>query len=346
MAKTDLTMTRTIRTDVSLQTLNTFGVAARAARFLEVNSAVALQRYLPLDEPFRLVLGGGSNILLTGDVPGLVLYNRIRGLEVVESDRRTVVVAAGSGENWHAFVQWCLQHDFGGVENLSLIPGTVGAAPIQNIGAYGVELRDRFERLEAVELATGRRRTFSAADCRFGYRDSVFKRELKNKYFITRVLLRLSRSSHHALHLEYGAIRRVLAEMSIEHPTIQDVGAAVVRIRRAKLPDPAQLGNAGSFFKNPVIDLRTFEALKERFPDIVFYPAGEGRVKVPAGWLIERCGWKGRRIGRVGCYEKQALVLVNYGGATGEEIAGLARRIGESVEATFGIRLETEVNIL
>ena len=336
----------TIRTDVSLQALNTFGVPARAARFLEVDSSAALPQYLPLDEPLRLVLGGGSNILFTGDVPGLVLYNRIRGVEVVESDRRSVLVAVGSGENWHAFVQWCLHRDYGGVENLSLIPGTVGAAPIQNIGAYGVELRDSFEQLEGFELATGRRRTFSAADCRFGYRDSIFKRELKNKYFITRVLLRLRRPPHHALHLEYGAIRRVLAEMGIDRPSIQDVGAAVVRIRRAKLPDPAQLGNAGSFFKNPVIDPPAFEALKKRFPDIVSYPVGEGQVKVPAGWLIERCGWKGRRIGQAGCYEKQALVLVNYGGATGAEIAGLAGRIADSVEATFGIRLETEVNIL
>lgn len=339
-------MTPTIRTDVSLTRLNTFGVAARAARFLEIGSATDLQQHLPLETPPALILGGGSNILLTGDVPGLVLYNRILGIDVVESEESSVVVAAGSGENWHGFVQWCLQRDYGGLENLSLIPGTVGAAPIQNIGAYGVELQEVFVRLEALELATGRLHTFTAADCRFGYRDSVFKRELKGKFFITRVFLRLSRPSHHILRLDYGAVRSMLGDMGVKQPTIQDVSEAVIRIRTDKLPDPVSLGNAGSFFKNPVIDRAAFEALQRRFPDIVSYPAEEGAVKVPAGWLIERCGWKGRRFGRVGCYEKQALVLVNYGGATGAEVVALARRIAGSVEAAFGIRLEPEVNIL
>jgi len=338
-------MTHSFQTDVSLKLLNTFGIEALAARLLEIHSAEQLREQLPLGSPPALILGGGSNVLLTGDVPGLVLLNRIMDIEVVEWAERSVVVSAGSGENWHDFVTWCLRADLGGVENLSLIPGTVGAAPIQNIGAYGVELRDTFEKLEAVELATGRLRTFTAAECRFGYRDSVFKGALKGKYFITRVFLRLTRAPYHVLKLDYGALHALLDRPADKPPTIRDVSEAVIRIRRKKLPDPAHLGNAGSFFKNPIITRSRYEVLLERYPDLVAYPAGAA-VKIPAGWLIERCGWKGRRIGRVGCYEKQALVLVNYGGASGAEVEALARRIAASVEAAFGIRLEPEVNIL
>jgi UDP-N-acetylmuramate dehydrogenase len=330
---------------ISLQPFNTFGVSVLADQLLRITSVLQLQRVLRENKPPVLILGGGSNILFTDDVEGLILKNEIRGKQVVEESGQSVLVEVGSGENWHKFVQWCLEQDFGGVENLSLIPGTVGAAPIQNIGAYDVELCEVFEKLEAVELQSGSRRTFYRNDCHFEYRDSIFKRTLKEKYFITRVFLRLTKTPHHRIDISYGALRGIIREMGIDQPTIQQVSRAVIQIRDSKLPNPEQLGNAGSFFKNPVIREEQLADLKGQFPEIVCYPAGEGMVKVPAGWLIEQCGWKGRRFGSAGCYEKQALVLVNYGGATGGEICELARRIARSVEEKFGIELEREVNV-
>lgn len=318
---------------------------ALADRLLRITSADQLRKVLRDQEGPVLILGGGSNILFTDHVRALVLKNEIRGKQVVSEDEETVLVEAGSGENWHAFVLWCLEHAFGGVENLSLIPGTVGAAPIQNIGAYGIELSSVFEKLEAVELKSGTLRTFHRDECRFGYRDSIFKHALKGKYFITRIFLRLTKAPHHQVETSYGALRAALREMDIDRPTIQQVSQAVIQVRTSKLPDPEHLGNAGSFFKNPLITEEKLADLKTRFPDIVHYPAGEGMVKIPAGWLIEQCGWKGKRIGHTGCYEKQALVLVNYGGATGEEVLALARRIERSVKEKFGIRLEPEVNL-
>ena len=335
-----------MRRDVSLRAYNTFGVEAKAARYLEVATCEELRGLLPWQEGPLLLLGGGSNILLTGDVSALVIRNCIMGKEIIESGERSVLVGVGGGESWPAFVEWCVGHDFGGVENLSLIPGTVGAAPIQNIGAYGVEFREVFEKLEAVELATGRLRVFDEQDCRFAYRDSIFKQEGSGRFFVTRVYLRLSRAPFHRINTAYGAIRSTLEVMGIARPDIRQVSAAVVRIRKEKLPDPAVLGNAGSFFKNPVIPEPLATRLKMAYPGMVSYPAGEGMVKVPAGWLIESCGWKGFRHGNVGCYEKQALVLVNYGGASGKEIEELSRRIADSVKETFGILLETEVNII
>ena len=313
----------TVQTDYSLHHLNTFGMKVRARRFAAVASTEELRALLAQEPPPYFLLGGGSNLLLTRDLEQLVIQNAIRGREVIKEEGDFAWVAGGGGENWHEFVCWCLDNDLGGVENLSLIPGTLGAAPIQNIGAYGVELRDVFDHLEAVELATGQIRRFDANDMAFRYRDSIFKNSARGRYAITRVVLRLTRRNHR-INISYGAIREVLAQRGLPGPTIRDVSEAVIHIRRSKLPDPQELGNAGSFFKNPEISPETFDRLQQAFPHIVHYALDDGRVKLPAGWLIEQCGWKGKRKGDAGCYEKQALVLVNYGSATGAEIAGLA----------------------
>lgn len=328
-----------------LSNYNTFGIEVRAEQFLAIRSVSQLSATIKEYPQAKMVLGGGSNVLFTHDPQQFILYNQLLGKEVIKQTEHEVLVRVGGGEQWHDFVLWCLENGWGGVENLSLIPGTVGAAPIQNIGAYGVELKDVFYELEAVDLTSGKRKTFDAKDCEFGYRDSIFKRALKGRLFITQVCFRLSRKDHH-IHTEYGAIREVLAQQKIAQPGIVDVSRAVINIRRSKLPDPKELGNAGSFFKNPEIDEATFQRLQSAFPHLVFYPLEEGRYKLPAGWLIDQCGWKGKRIGPVGCYDKQALVLVNYGGATGQEVLHLAGKIIDSVEERFGIRLEPEVNIL
>ena len=335
-----------IQDNISLRHYNTFGIEAKARHYTEVYSTSELQEVLQQwkgGAPF--ILGGGSNILLTGDLGRLVVRNCIKGREIVRKENGKAWVAAGGGENWHDFVLWCLENELGGIENLSLIPGTVGAAPIQNIGAYGVELRDVFHSLEAVELSSGMEHASGREACRFGYRESIFKGPLKGQYCITRVMVELTTGPHH-LNTSYGAIRETLENWNIKEPTIQDVSRAVTAIRSSKLPDPAVLGNSGSFFKNPEIPLIQFEALQARFPNIIHYPAGEGLVKVPAGWLIEQCGWKGQRIGDAGCYEKQALVLVNYGTASGPEVLELAQQIVDSVEQKFGIRLAPEVNVV
>lgn len=329
----------------SLQALNTFGIPARARYFATADSEADLraafqQGIIPL-----LILGGGSNVLLTQDFNGLVVKNNLLGKEIVEETDTSAVVRIGAGENWHQFVCWALEQGFGGVENLSLIPGTVGAAPIQNIGAYGVELRDVFFKLEAMDISTGAIHTFTAPDCRFGYRNSIFKQELKGRYCITRVYLQLSKTNHQ-INTEYGAIRETLAARGITQPSIRDVSDAVIAIRTSKLPDPAKLGNAGSFFKNPEIEPAHFDQLRQAFPNIVAYPGSDGKIKVPAGWLIEQCGWKGIRRGGAGCYEKQALVLVNYGNASGADIWQLAQDIVDSVERRFAIRLQPEVNVI
>ncbi|MBK9335202.1 MAG: UDP-N-acetylmuramate dehydrogenase [Lewinellaceae bacterium] len=335
----------TLAQNTSLLPYNTFGIEARAARYAEVQSADALREALRQAPHPVLVLGGGSNVLFTRDWPGTVLRNNIRGIEVVRRFKNRVWVRIGGGENWHTFVQWAVAHHLGGVENLSLIPGSVGAAPVQNIGAYGVELKDVFVGLEAIELATGKSRHFSRPACRFGYRDSVFKKAEKGRYCITSVTLSLS-TGNHRINTSYGDIGKTLADMQISNPSIADVSAAVVRIRTAKLPDPARIGNCGSFFKNPEVPRSILEKIQQQYPALPHYGLPNGTVKIPAGWLIEQCGWKGKRTGNTGCYEKQALVLVNYGGATGQEVKTLAYAIIESVENTFGIQLEPEVNIL
>jgi UDP-N-acetylmuramate dehydrogenase len=329
----------------SLLPYNTFGLDVQASQFAEVTTLAELREVIRQQPQPLFVLGGGSNIVFTHDVEGMVVKNAIRGIEIIEESENRVSVKAGAGERWHDFVLWAVAHDFGGVENLSLIPGTVGAAPIQNIGAYGVELKDVFLSLEAMDLLTGTIRVFDHTECRFGYRDSIFKHEEKGRWCITSVTFSLTRNIHHH-NTSYGDIQRTLAQMHVVEPTIADVSRAVIAIRSSKLPDPAVIGNCGSFFKNPETDRSVLDRIQIHHPQAPHYDLPDGRVKIPAGWLIEQCGWKGKRVGNTGSYEKQALVLVNYGGATGEEVRNVAYAIIDSVEEIFGIRLEPEVNIL
>jgi UDP-N-acetylmuramate dehydrogenase len=324
-----------------LRGLNTFGFDVPADCLTTLGDVRQLADMQQLPRPLR-VLGGGSNVLLTGPVHGTVILNRLMGINVVAEDRAHVWVRAGAGEVWHDLVLYAISNSLGGIENLALIPGTVGAAPIQNIGAYGVEVRDTITGVEAWNWERGEIQEFSNEACRFGYRDSVFKHELKDRVVITAVTFRLSRRPE--LHLDYGAIREELAAM-VATPSVQTVAQAVINIRRSKLPDPAVIGNAGSFFKNPAIPGAAFEALKAEFWAIPSFPAGEGLVKVPAGWLIEQCGWKGYRCGDAGVHAKQALVLVNYGSAAGEEILQLSADVMRSVKEKFGIMLEREVQV-
>lgn len=324
---------------------NTFGIDVRARYFSEFTSVELLEELLQEKKSDQLlVLGGGSNVLLTKDVDGHVLKNEIKGIEQWNLDDEEVLVTAGAGENWHGLVEYCLDNNLGGIENLALIPGSTGAAPMQNIGAYGVELRDVFHSLEAYDRHEKKIVEFSAADCGFGYRESVFKNKYRERFIILLVTLRLS--TKHQLNVSYGAIRQELEKMKVTEPTIQDVAAAVIQIRRSKLPDPAVTGNAGSFFKNPLIGKNDFDSLKRRYPDIVGFPNDGSKVKLAAGWLIEQCGWKGYRRGEAGCHASQALVLVNYGGASGAEIYQLSEEIKISVREKFGVELEREVNIL
>lgn len=334
-----------IEQNVSLKPYNTFGLEAQAKLMARVNSIAALQEVLAdsyLNSEERFVLGGGSNILLTKDVNGLVIKNEIAGIEVVAETEEYYMVKSGAGVVWHELVMHCIENNYAGIENLSLIPGNVGAAPMQNIGAYGVELKNVFDSLEAVEIATGNVEMFSAADCQFGYRESVFKRKLKGQFIISSVTLKLNKQPN--LNTSYGAIEQELERLSVASPTIQDVSRAVINIRQSKLPDPKELGNSGSFFKNPVVPTSYYEELKSKHPNIPGYPAGEN-TKLAAGWLIEQCGWKGKVVGSTGSHARQALVLVNYGNATGVEIFKLSEQIMQSVYDTFGVQLEREVNV-
>ncbi len=335
-----------IQEGVSLKKYNTFGIEAKARFFAHVTTEEDLKWVLEQKEyPDRFILGGGSNMLLTGDVDTLVIHIGLLGKEVVRQDGNYTFVKVMAGENWHELVLWTLERDLGGLENLSLIPGSVGSAPIQNIGAYGVELKDHFESCEAIEIATGRKRIFSLEDCQFGYRESIFKNEGKGKYVITSVTLRLT-SEDHALRTEYGTIGEELREAGVMHPTIHDISRAVIRIRQRKLPDPAVLGNSGSFFKNPVVDRATLDNLKQSHQNIPFYEIGEDEFKVPAAWLIDTCGFKGMRVGDAGVHQQQALVLVNHGNASGQQILDLALKIQEEVRKTYGISIYPEVNII
>lgn len=336
-----------LESDVNLSPFNTLGVGAKAHRFLSVTSVRQLQQALEINEVQKLpkfILGGGSNVLFLNGFSGCVLRMEIKGRELVKENDRQVWFKIGAGENWHETVLYCVEEGLGGIENLSLIPGTVGAAPIQNIGAYGVELEELFDSLEAVEIASGEKKTFTKKECRFGYRDSIFKNELKGKFAVTSVTLCLSKQPE--VNTTYGAIEAELEDCGVSDPTIRDVSEAVIRIRSRKLPDPKQLGNAGSFFKNPIVGRDTYEALKKGHDDIPGYALGDEKVKVPAGWLIEQAGWKGKMIGKAGTYEHQALVIVNHGGATGGEILELSRDIRSSVYQKFGIELVPEVNII
>ncbi len=336
-----------IENQVSLKEYNTFGIDVQADSFCRFDSAEALQEILKsvdLKAQKYLILGGGSNILLTRDFDGIVLKNEVMGIHLIEETDEHYVVESGAGENWHQFVMHTLDQGWAGLENLSLIPGNVGASPMQNIGAYGVEIKDRFRSLKAFHLESGEVHEFDAAACEFGYRESVFKRRLKGQYIILSVTFNLLKKPD--LKTEYGAIKGELEAQGISNPTIKDVSNAVIRIRQSKLPDPAELGNAGSFFKNPVVPIEQFEQISADHPDIPNYPAGEGHRKLAAGWLIEKAGFKGLREGHCGMHTKQALVLVNYGDATGEEIYAYSGKVLETVKAKFGVELEREVNIV
>lgn len=336
----------TLLNNVSLKPYNTFGLDVKAKHFAEVNSLTEFkQALIESENEAHLFIGGGSNLLLTKDYDGLVILNKIKGIQIESETEDHVFIKAYSGENWHEFVMYCVDHNWGGIENLSLIPGTIGAAPMQNIGAYGMEIEQVFETLEAINLETLVIENFNKVECEFGYRESVFKRKKKGQYFIYSVTFRLTKK--HKINIDYGDIKVILDQQNIapELASIKDVSNAVIAIRQSKLPDPKVLGNSGSFFKNPTISNEQFEALQIKFPSIKGYPNNEG-VKVPAGWLIEQCGWKGKRVGNTGSHAQQALVLVNYGGANGHEVYQLALDIIQSVNDTFGITLEPEVNII
>lgn len=330
---------------VSLKPFNTFGIDVKA-RYLtlahdddEVRQALALasQRQLPV-----LVVGGGSNLLLTRDVDALVLHMASRGRRILSDDGERVVIEAEAGEPWHPFVQWSLAQGLCGLENLSLIPGTVGAAPMQNVGAYGVEIKDVFAGLTAMDRETGQLRDFTLNECAFAYRDSVFKRN-PGRWLILRVRFVLSRTLR--AHLDYGPVRQRLQEQGVQEVTAQAISDAICSIRREKLPDPAELGNAGSFFKNPVVSVQLAESIRARYPSLVAYPQSEGQVKLAAGWLIEQAGWKGYREGDAGVHRLQSLVLVNYGQASGVQLHALAQRIQADILERFGVELEMEPNL-
>jgi UDP-N-acetylmuramate dehydrogenase len=329
----------------SLKSLNTFGFDVACDTLITVQSISELQAFFKNGNPAEplLLLGGGSNMLLTEDFRGTVLKIDIKGKERIREDEAHVWVKIGAGENWHESVLWTLENNWGGLENLSLIPGNVGAAPMQNIGAYGIEVKAHFDHLTAVSRNDGSLRKFTLEECAFGYRESVFKRELKDQYVIAEVCFRLDKE--HKLHTGYGAIQDELKKIGVDTPTIRDVSRAVIAIRQSKLPDPKEIGNSGSFFKNPVVSAAHYEKLKAQYPDLVAYPSGEG-MKLAAGWLIEKAGWKGFRRGDAGVHARQALVLVNYGNAKGEEILALSKEIIADIKEKFGVALEAEVNII
>lgn len=337
-----------LQENISLLPYNSFRIQANARYFARFQNMQQLESLLA-DSRVQssnqlLILGGGSNILLTKDVDGVVLKNELTGIELIHEDDAHYYVRAYAGTNWHSFVTWCVENNYAGLENLSLIPGNVGAAPMQNIGAYGVEVKDLITEVSAYHIKEQTIQHFNNEDCAFGYRESVFKRALKGQYIILSVTFRLNKTA--TLNTSYGAIEQEILTAGIQQPSIKDVAAAVIRIRQSKLPDPAVIGNAGSFFKNPVIEASLHKSLKEQYPQMPSYTAGANTMKIAAGWLIEQCGWKGYRKFDAGCHDKQALVLVNYGSASGQEIWNLSEAIIASVTDKFGITLEREVNIL
>lgn len=334
-----------IEENINLKAHTTFGVDSMASKFVSFSNLKELKEVFALQPSPFLILGGGSNILLTQNYEGWVIKNNIKGIEIYKEDEEYIYLKVGAGENWHEFVQHCISEGYGGIENLSLIPGNVGTSPMQNIGAYGVEIKDVFDHLDAYLIAENEVRTFDGEACAFGYRESVFKRKLKNKAIITNVCFRLTKTNHQ-LKTSYGAIQDELKIQGVSTPTIQDISKAVIAIRKSKLPDPNEIGNAGSFFKNPIIAKEKFDIIKEKHPNIPNYPAGENHVKLAAGWLIEQSGWKGKTISNYGVHKKQALVLVNYGGAKGADIFQLSTEIIADIRQKFGIELEREVNII
>ncbi len=334
-----------IEHNISLKPFNTFGFDIKAEHFIRFSSILGLSEILKehAEKPL-FILGGGSNILLTKNVEGLVLKNEIKGIKIIEDHEDFVIVESGAGEVWHEFVVHCINNGWAGIENLSLIPGSVGASPMQNIGAYGVEIKDVFTYLSALNIATGEMENFNAEQCKFGYRESVFKQALKGKYIICYVAFKLSKKA--IKNTTYGAIEDELKKMGVSDPSIEDISKAVISIRQSKLPNPAEIGNAGSFFKNPIVSEQHVQKLQKIYPNIPNYPSINGTKKLAAGWLIEKAGWKGKTIGNIGVHKNQALVLVNYGGGSGEEILALSTAIIEDIKTKFDVELEREVNIM
>jgi UDP-N-acetylmuramate dehydrogenase len=336
----------TIQNNFSLKRYNTFGIEAKAKQFVAVHSLEDLKTVLQQNksEP-KFVLGGGSNMLLTRDIQALVIHIDLKGKKVLKEDADFVWVESQAGENWHEFVLWTIDQNFGGLENMSLIPGNVGTTPVQNIGAYGTEIKDTFVSCDAMTIATQEIKTFNKDACHFGYRESIFKHEAKDQFIITSVIFKLTKRNH-KINTSYGDITKELEKQNVSSPTLKDVSNAVIAIRQSKLPDPAALGNSGSFFKNPIIPKEQYEKVHALHPEMPHYTVSETEVKVPAGWLIEKAGFKGKRFGDAGIHKNQALVLVNYGNATGQEILAVSRDIQTTVLKEFGIAIEAEVNVI
>jgi len=336
----------TIQNNFSLKKYNTFGIEAKAKQFVAVHSIEDLNTILKehQSEP-KFILGGGSNMLLTQDIQALVIHIDLKGKKVLKEDDDFVWVESQAGENWHEFVLWTIDQNFGGLENMSLIPGNVGTTPVQNIGAYGTEIKDTFISCEAMTIATQLMKTFTKEDCHFGYRESIFKHEVKDQYIITSVVFKLTKRNH-KINTSYGDIAKELEKQNVTTPTLKDVSNAVIAIRQSKLPDPKELGNSGSFFKNPIIPKEQYEKAHALHPEMPHYVVSETEVKVPAGWLIEKTGFKGKRFGDAGIHKNQALVLVNYGNATGQEILAVSRDIQATILREFGIAIEAEVNVI
>jgi len=335
-----------IQNNFSLKNYNTFGIEAKAKQFVAVHNVTELRLVLEQNKSQKkFILGGGSNMLLTKDIEALVIHVDLKGKKIIKETEDFVWVESQAGENWHEFVLWTIDQNFGGLENMSLIPGNVGTTPVQNIGAYGTEIKDTFDSCEAMNIENQEMKTFTKAECNFGYRESVFKNEVKDQYIITSVVFKLTKRNH-KINTSYGDITAELAKNNITNPTLKDVSNAVIAIRQSKLPDPKELGNSGSFFKNPIILKSDFEKIHKQFPEMKYYEVSETEVKVPAGWLIEQVGFKGKRFGDAGIHKNQALVLVNYGNATGQEILNVSKNIQETIFKTFGIRIEAEVNVI
>lgn len=335
-----------IQSNFSLKKYNTFGIEASAKQFVAVHSIPELKAVLAENKnEKKFVLGGGSNMLLTKDIDALVIHIDLKGKKIIKEDDDFVWVESQAGEVWHDFVLWTIDNNLGGLENMSLIPGNVGTTPVQNIGAYGTEIKDTFVSCDAMNIATQEMRTFTNAECNFGYRESIFKHEAKDQFIITSVIFKLTKRNH-KINTSYGDILAELAKNNITVPTLKDVSNAVIAIRQSKLPDPKELGNSGSFFKNPILLKSDFEKIHKKFPEMKYYDVSETEVKVPAGWLIEQAGFKGKRFGDAGVHKNQALVLVNYGNATGQEILAVSKEVQKTVFETFGIQIEAEVNVI
>ncbi|WP_293893466.1 UDP-N-acetylmuramate dehydrogenase [Flavobacterium sp.] len=336
----------TIQNNFSLKKYNTFGIEAKATQFVAVHSVEDLKSVLKENKSVpKFILGGGSNMLLTQDVQALVIHIDLKGKKVIKEDADFVWVESQAGENWHEFVLWTINQNFGGLENMSLIPGNVGTTPVQNIGAYGTEIKDTFVSCNAMNIAIQEMRTFTKEDCHFGYRESIFKHEAKDQFIITSVIFKLTKRNH-KINTSYGDITKELEKQNVATPTLKDVSNAVIAIRQSKLPDPKELGNSGSFFKNPIISKEQYEKAQALHPEMPHYVISKTEVKVPAGWLIERAGFKGKRFGDAGVHKNQALVLVNYGNATGQEILAVSKDIQATILKEFGIVIETEVNVI